>query len=321
MNRFSPVYKSFVNPNWGKYYRYGFNGKENDGETGTQDYGMRIYNPAIARFLSVDPLTSKFAMLTPYQFASNTPILAVDLDGLEARVYTDLGLIPHSFLSVIDAEGVIHVYTFGQYGVGLKQGETSTFSDKSAFVHLVGDAANEYINNEFKINNISVYEISAALVDKQKIIDYYSDEMKKYNSPVTSWREEVKLAYKYQNDGSKAVQYRPYHFTPFADNSENCSSVTLEGLAKGGCDLGVLPIPWRINEFLWGNSLFNGNITNVTDNEKKRAANFENPNIIDGGTLKEFVVTADVSKKANKSSAPQSPTTTTDYHFTPTGGN
>jgi RHS repeat-associated protein len=70
-------------------YRYGFNGKENDKETvgtgdGTQDYGMRIYNPALGKFLSVDPLTREYPELTPYQFASNTPIQAVDLDGLEA---------------------------------------------------------------------------------------------------------------------------------------------------------------------------------------------------------------------------------------------
>jgi RHS repeat-associated protein len=72
-------------------YRWGFNGKENDNEvhnaTGTfQDYGMRAYDPRIARFISVDPIASKYPELTPYQFASNTPIQAVDWDGLEARV-------------------------------------------------------------------------------------------------------------------------------------------------------------------------------------------------------------------------------------------
>lgn len=69
-------------------YRYGFNGKEKDtentwGDT-NYDYGFRIYNPRYGRFLSVDPLTQSYPMLTPYQFASNTPIEAVDLDGLEA---------------------------------------------------------------------------------------------------------------------------------------------------------------------------------------------------------------------------------------------
>ena len=70
-------------------YKYGFNGKERDPETfktggNSYDYGFRIYNPSIGRFLSVDPLKIKFPWLTPYQFASNRPIIAVDKDGKEA---------------------------------------------------------------------------------------------------------------------------------------------------------------------------------------------------------------------------------------------
>ncbi len=71
----------------GNGYRFGFNGKENDNEvkgTGNQqDYGMRIYDPRLGRFLSVDPLTKGFPMLTPYQFASNRPIDGIDLEGGE----------------------------------------------------------------------------------------------------------------------------------------------------------------------------------------------------------------------------------------------
>ncbi|GAA3952468.1 hypothetical protein GO495_21580 [Chitinophaga oryziterrae] len=71
-------------------YRYGFNGKENDGEVkgeGNQyDYGFRIYDPRIARFLSVDPLIQSFPWYTPYQFAGNKPIVAIDLDGLEEYI-------------------------------------------------------------------------------------------------------------------------------------------------------------------------------------------------------------------------------------------
>ena len=68
-------------------YRYGFNGKENDnevkGEGNEQDYGMRIYDPRLMRFLSVDPITKEYPELTPYQFASNRPIDGIDRDGLE----------------------------------------------------------------------------------------------------------------------------------------------------------------------------------------------------------------------------------------------
>ena len=68
-------------------YRYSFNGKENDDETygdgNEYDYGFRIYNPRLGRFLSVDPLFKGYPELTTYQFASNRPIDGIDLDGLE----------------------------------------------------------------------------------------------------------------------------------------------------------------------------------------------------------------------------------------------
>ncbi len=69
-------------------YRYGFNGKEKDkdrefGSLTHYDYGFRIYNPGVGRFLSVDPLVKDYPWYSPYQFAGNTPIWAVDLEGLE----------------------------------------------------------------------------------------------------------------------------------------------------------------------------------------------------------------------------------------------
>jgi Protein-glutamine gamma-glutamyltransferase len=39
-----------------------------------------------ARFLSVDPISAEYPELTPYQFAGNTPIQAIDLDGLEPQL-------------------------------------------------------------------------------------------------------------------------------------------------------------------------------------------------------------------------------------------
>jgi hypothetical protein len=47
---------------------------------------MRIYDPRLGRFLSVDPLAIKYPYYTPYQFAGNTPIIAIDLDGEEPKV-------------------------------------------------------------------------------------------------------------------------------------------------------------------------------------------------------------------------------------------
>ena len=73
-----------------KASRYGFNGKEKlnelEGEGDAYDYGMRMYDVRLGRFLSVDPLTKKYPELSTYQFASNTCIVAIDLDGLEAKI-------------------------------------------------------------------------------------------------------------------------------------------------------------------------------------------------------------------------------------------
>jgi len=88
---FGMVSRAFNSPSIN--YRYGFNGKEVDNEMfgiGNElDYGMRVYDPRVGRFLSVDPLTSTYPELTPYQFASNTPIQGTDLDGLEISYHYD----------------------------------------------------------------------------------------------------------------------------------------------------------------------------------------------------------------------------------------
>jgi len=82
----------------GDGYRFGFNGKESDAETygsgNSYDYGFRIYNPRLGKFLSVDPIYKAFSWYTPYQFAGNKPIWAIDLDGLEEKEITG----PNSYL-------------------------------------------------------------------------------------------------------------------------------------------------------------------------------------------------------------------------------
>jgi RHS repeat-associated protein len=93
---YAPFGMQLVGRKWnGGNYRYGFNGKEQDHETTstTYDYGFRVYNPALGRFLSVDPLFKTYPFYTPYQFAGNMPIAAIDLDGLEAKVSFDYATV------------------------------------------------------------------------------------------------------------------------------------------------------------------------------------------------------------------------------------
>ncbi|MBK7221756.1 MAG: RHS repeat-associated core domain-containing protein [Saprospiraceae bacterium] len=69
-------------------YRYGYNGKENDnevkGESNQQDYGFRVYDPRVGRFLSVDPLVGEFASWTSYHYVHNNPMRLTDPTGMKA---------------------------------------------------------------------------------------------------------------------------------------------------------------------------------------------------------------------------------------------
>ena len=72
-------------------YRYGFNGKEKDKDMHSltaYDYGFRIYNPALGKFLSVDPLTKEYPWNSTYAFAENDVIRSIDLEGAEKHVRT-----------------------------------------------------------------------------------------------------------------------------------------------------------------------------------------------------------------------------------------
>mgnify|MGYP003350134011 CR=1 FL=1 len=74
-------------------YRYGFNGKEKDDEVnvsgGDYDFGARIYDARLGRWLSVDPLAGSYPNLSPYNSNENNPIFFKDSDGMDAVATVD----------------------------------------------------------------------------------------------------------------------------------------------------------------------------------------------------------------------------------------
>jgi RHS repeat-associated protein len=77
--------RNFNAPN----YRYGFQGQEKDDEVkgigNSISFAHRIFDPRLGRFLSLDPLTKEYPWYSPYHFAGNTPIQAIDMEGLEPK--------------------------------------------------------------------------------------------------------------------------------------------------------------------------------------------------------------------------------------------
>ncbi len=71
-------------------YRYGFNGMEKVDEVkgggNSYDFGARLYNPRIGRWMSRDPHESKYPAVSGYVFSLNSPLLFKDVDGKDAIV-------------------------------------------------------------------------------------------------------------------------------------------------------------------------------------------------------------------------------------------
>ena len=68
-----------------KDYTFGFNGQHKDNEIkgvgNSLDFGARIYDSRLGKWLSLDPLQSKYPFASPYNFVSNNPIKFIDVDG------------------------------------------------------------------------------------------------------------------------------------------------------------------------------------------------------------------------------------------------
>jgi RHS repeat-associated protein len=69
----------------GEGYRFGFNGMQRDDEVkgpgNSLDFGARMYDSRLGRWMSVDPLALEYVDLSPYIFVANNPIYFVDVDG------------------------------------------------------------------------------------------------------------------------------------------------------------------------------------------------------------------------------------------------
>jgi RHS repeat-associated protein len=71
-------------------YRFGFNGKEQDGETAADayDFGARIYDARLGRWMAVDALAFKIPGISKYNFSLNSPVVFADIDGKDIIVTT-----------------------------------------------------------------------------------------------------------------------------------------------------------------------------------------------------------------------------------------
>lgn len=189
---------------------------------------MRIYDPRLGKFLSVDPITKKFPELTPYQFASNTPIRAIDLDGLEAffvagagndqdgwdyvgrfqSAFTKAGISNFTRLNVSSGkmEDVLFTNTYRNrptIGVESKSGRTYHARDNS----MVQKAVSDVVSNlkEGKQLNLIGYSYGSVIQAYTAIElikkGYTITNLVLIGSPISDGSTTMNILNKYQSEG------------------------------------------------------------------------------------------------------------------------
>jgi RHS repeat-associated protein len=85
LSDYYPFGMTFKNPNQIKVEptQYLYNGKELQEDFGLNlsDYGARMYDGALGRFMTMDNYSEKYFDFTPYQYAANNPICNIDING------------------------------------------------------------------------------------------------------------------------------------------------------------------------------------------------------------------------------------------------
>lgn len=171
-----------------------FNGKELDGRHGLTlyDYGARMYDPAIARWTSVDPLCEKYYNTSPYAYCADNPVNAVDVDGRSTWVI-NVGNGSYKVIggNIYDKDRNIYVYSKDNSGNYTIRGEAIGIS--ATFTFFYNSDIED--SNQRRSGIINPYDNSGKYFLKDMMGDdspsllnyiYYARNGKKYDFKVTN---------------------------------------------------------------------------------------------------------------------------------------
>ena len=148
----------------GNVQPYKYNGKEYDGKKGLNwyDYGARMYDAALGRFMTVDPLAEKYYPMSPYGYCLNNPIKFIDADGRLPRIYIERKGFGHAFVTVGNGDNTI-VYTYGRYGESGKDkssARNTSPTGEGVLIKLTGRDAISFIQDQMLANEAVGYEFT-----------------------------------------------------------------------------------------------------------------------------------------------------------------
>ena len=236
-------------------FRFSFNGKENDNEVkgvgNSLDFGARIYDSRLGRWLSIDFLSKKYPMHSPYNFCADNPILFLDRDGNDWFVNNQNGNVIYiKDATEVNSETLLKYGSTDNPSNYERLGPNDMFGDKVS--QNITNSSFVYIDSPVIFMKINGFEkAEKALVKEQEYTSGGRMGEEDINMPLTTFEEKaerkityvkpeeldkkeylVKKDYKSRSSNIKTVLYRlikPFNqdirkTAEFQGNSKNLSN-------------------------------------------------------------------------------------------------
>lgn len=253
-------YYPFGETSFGSYgkKRYQYVGKERDEESGLYYYGARYFSPWIARFISCDPLSAKYAQLSPYNYSDNNPINDFDIDGMQNNNSegSEQGGTPQNGDTRVKNERS-EVYAGGSWGYDASEGvditisgEDKSFASKLNKMYVPPADRLEYNNMNKPLdlpgNGAELSEGNISLENITGISDPILFVANLLNTKKESIAKQIAEGYKFQIQAAEKLaehgQYRVTITKPTQIGSVNSSKSVLKfkiiGRVLGGIGIG-----------------------------------------------------------------------------------
>ncbi|MCM1079469.1 MAG: DUF4329 domain-containing protein [Bacteroidales bacterium] len=175
MNHYYPFGALFGESTGKDVHRYKYNGKELDRLLAIDwyDYGARWYDPVLARWHAIDPMSEEYSGVTPFGYCLNNAVRWVDIKGLHPgdKFFTpdaaafNFGMIFNysSIKNGVEKSSLIYSYTDDSGKTWYSYNEPNTGTKDSvrpntkipkgskayAIIHTHADYSKEYYNSQF----------------------------------------------------------------------------------------------------------------------------------------------------------------------------